>query len=77
MVSLATPLLAPTATSCTAIFDDRSLSAILSFNRAKIVGFGSIAMMCNFVVSIVISKLTSPPPQKINDLVDNIRIPES
>ena len=40
-------------------------------------GFGSIAMLCNFVVSIVISKLTSPPPQKINDLVDNIRIPES
>ena len=40
-------------------------------------GFGSIAMLCNFIVSIVISKLTSPPPQKINDLVDNIRIPES
>ena len=40
-------------------------------------GFGSIAMLCNFMVSIVISKLTSPPPQKINDLVDNIRIPES
>ena len=40
-------------------------------------GFGSIAMLCNFVVSIVISKLTSPPPQKINDLIDNIRIPES
>tara|TARA_B100001057_G_scaffold369599_1_gene373279 strand:- start:1853 stop:3526 length:1674 start_codon:yes stop_codon:yes gene_type:complete len=40
-------------------------------------GFGSIAMLCNFVISIVISKLTSPPPQKINDLVDNIRIPES
>ena len=40
-------------------------------------GFGSIAMLCNFAVSIVISKLTSPPPQKINDLVDNIRIPES
>ena len=40
-------------------------------------GFGSIAMLCNFVVSIVISKLTSPPPQKINDLVNNIRIPES
>lgn len=40
-------------------------------------GFGSIAMLCNFVVSIVISKLTSPPPKKINDLVDNIRIPES
>ena len=28
-------------------------------------GFGSIAMLCNFVVSIVISKLTSPPPQKL------------
>lgn len=38
-------------------------------------GFGSIAMLVNFVVSIVISKFTSAPPLVVQKLVDNIRIP--
>ena len=40
-------------------------------------GFGSIAMLCNFLISIVVSYLTSPPPQKVVQLVENIRIPEN
>ncbi len=40
-------------------------------------GFGSIAMLCNFLISIVVSYLTSPPPQKVVQLVEDIRIPEN
>jgi cation/acetate symporter len=40
-------------------------------------GFGSIAMICNFIVSIVVSKLTNPPPKHVVEMVDNIRIPET
>lgn len=40
-------------------------------------GFGSIAMLCNFLISIVVSYITSPPPQKVVQLVEDIRIPEN
>ena len=40
-------------------------------------GFGSIAMLCNFLISIAVSYLTSPPPQKVVQLVEDIRIPEN
>jgi len=38
-------------------------------------GFGSFAMLINFVVSIIVSKLTPPPGQKIQSLIENIRKP--
>ncbi|VAV83058.1 Acetate permease ActP (cation/acetate symporter), partial [hydrothermal vent metagenome] len=38
-------------------------------------GFGSIAMLLNFVVSIVIMKFTKAPPKEVQDIVENIRIP--
>ena len=38
-------------------------------------GFGSVAMVANFIVSILISKFTPPPPQEVQDIVENIRIP--
>ena len=38
-------------------------------------GFGTVAMIVNFIVSISISKFTSPPPMEIIELVDNIRLP--
>ena len=40
-------------------------------------GFGSIAMLFNFLVSVIVSYLTAPPPSKVTQLVDNIRIPEN
>ena len=40
-------------------------------------GFGSIAMLCNFIISISVSYFTSRPPKHISDLVDNIRVPEN
>ena len=39
-------------------------------------GFGSVAMIFNFIVSFAVMKFTSPTPKKIKDIVDNIRIPE-
>ncbi len=39
-------------------------------------GFGSVAMILNFVVSFVVMKFTSPTPKKIKDIVNDIRIPE-
>jgi len=38
-------------------------------------GFGTVAMVLNFVVSITIMKFTPPPPQEVQDIVENIRIP--
>jgi cation/acetate symporter len=38
-------------------------------------GIGSVGMLLNFVVAIVVSRLTAPPPQHVQDLVDSIRVP--
>lgn len=38
-------------------------------------GFGTVAMMINFIVSIGISAMTPRPPMEIQELVENIRIP--
>lgn len=40
-------------------------------------GFGTIAMIVNLVVSIVVSRLTSAPPPDIQELVEEIRVPRS
>ena len=39
-------------------------------------GFGSVAMVVNFVISYIVMKFTSKTPEKIKKIVDNIRIPE-
>ena len=38
-------------------------------------GFGSVAMILNFIVSITIMKLTKEPPKSVQEIVENIRIP--
>lgn len=38
-------------------------------------GFGTIAMLVNVVVSLVVSRLTPAPPQDVQEIVENIRIP--
>jgi len=38
-------------------------------------GIGGIGMLLNFAISIVVSKLTSPPPPEVQELVENIRVP--
>ncbi|TXD53134.1 MULTISPECIES: sodium:solute symporter family protein [unclassified Polaribacter] len=38
-------------------------------------GFGSVAMILNFVVSIVVMKFTPETPEEVQEIVENIRIP--
>lgn len=38
-------------------------------------GFGAVAMVLNFVVSLVIMRFTPAPPEAVQEIVENIRIP--
>lgn len=38
-------------------------------------GFGTVAMIVNFILSIVISRFTPEPPKEVQEIVENIRIP--
>jgi len=38
-------------------------------------GFGTIAMCVNFTVALVVNAFTKAPPQEVQDIVENIRIP--
>ena len=38
-------------------------------------GFGVLAMLCNAVLALVVSRLTSPPPTTVQNLVELIRYP--
>jgi cation/acetate symporter len=38
-------------------------------------GFGTFAMLINFIFSLIICHLTAKPPKEIQELVENIRIP--
>lgn len=38
-------------------------------------GFGTVAMAVNFLVAIVVSRFTPPPPDKVQEMVEEIRLP--
>ena len=38
-------------------------------------GFGFIAMLVNFGVSLLVNRFTAEPPQEVQEIVENIRIP--
>ena len=38
-------------------------------------GFGTVAMVVNLIVSFTVSRLTAAPPQEVQDIVEDIRIP--
>lgn len=38
-------------------------------------GFGTVAMIVNFAISVVISRMTPAPPENVQEIVENIRIP--
>ena len=40
-------------------------------------GFGTVAMLVNFVVSVIISSFTPKPPNEVQEIVENIRIPSA
>ena len=39
-------------------------------------GIGTIGMIINFIVSLIVSRITRPTPDKIKDLVESIRYPK-
>ncbi|MBD0849897.1 sodium:solute symporter family protein [Maribacter arenosus] len=38
-------------------------------------GFGTMAMIVNFIVAIAVNKLTPEPPEEVQEIVEHIRIP--
>ena len=40
-------------------------------------GIGTVGMLLNFVVAFVVSSFTSEPPEEIQEMVENIRVPKS
>ena len=40
-------------------------------------GIGTLGMVFNFIVAILVSRVTTAPPEKIKDMVDDLRIPRS
>ncbi len=38
-------------------------------------GFGTIAMIVNVIVSVIVSRMTAAPPEEVQDIVEDIRIP--
>ena len=40
-------------------------------------GIGALGMVFNFIVAIIVSRVTAPPPDEIKVMVDDIRIPRS
>ncbi len=40
-------------------------------------GIGSIGMLINFALTLVISRFTQPPPQEVQDLIEEIRLPRA
>ncbi len=38
-------------------------------------GFGTVAMFVNLIISLVISRITPPPPAEVQQLVEEIRVP--
>ena len=38
--------------------------------------FGAVGALLNFAVAIFVSKMTAPPPEDIQHLVEDIRVPK-
>jgi cation/acetate symporter len=38
-------------------------------------GFGTVAMFVNLIISVVVSRMTPPPPEHVQQIVEDIRIP--
>ncbi len=37
--------------------------------------FGAVGALANFIVAILVSRVTAPPPEHIQHLVEDVRIP--
>ncbi len=50
---------------------------IKEFLGVNALGIGVIGMLLNFIVAFVVSRMTPPPPQHIQDMLEDIRLPEA
>ena len=58
---------------CTNSFDPRDASQwMLGISPLS---FGAVGAVINFVVAFAVSSMTTPPPQKVQDLVESVRFP--
>jgi cation/acetate symporter len=39
-------------------------------------GIGTVGMVLNVIVTLIVSRLTPPPPAEVQELVENLRSPE-
>ncbi|MCF6286992.1 MAG: cation acetate symporter, partial [Candidatus Hydrogenedentes bacterium] len=39
-------------------------------------GIGTVGMMLNFAVALIVSRMTPPPPQEVMDILDDLRMPD-
>lgn len=46
------------------------------FLGIKALGIGVVGMILNFIVSLVVSRVTPPPPKHIQELLEDIRLPD-
>lgn len=40
-------------------------------------GIGALGMILNFLVAFIVSRFTPPPPERVQDMVEHIRVPRS
>ena len=40
-------------------------------------GIGSVGMLINFAITLLVSKITAPPPAEVQQMVERIRLPEA
>ena len=53
-----------------------SLSSLTGRATSHIVfGIGVVGMLLNFALTIVVSRFTAPPPERVQRLVEEIRLP--
>ena len=38
-------------------------------------GIGAVGMVLNLAVTLVVSRMTPPPPEEVQEMVENVRIP--
>jgi cation/acetate symporter len=56
----------------TAVLPDNASGWILGISPQ---GFGTVGAVFNFIVAIVVSRMTAPPPAHIQELVEDVRVP--
>jgi len=57
------------------IVNNKFLGGSTWFFNISAEGIGTVGMVINFLVTLIVSRLTPPPPQEVQDMVESIRFP--